>query len=144
MKWNWGTKIALFYSSFVAFILFMVLLSANEHYDLVTEDYYAAEINYQKTIDSKSRADKLNTSLFASIEKGHVVIHFPHKGYSISGEINCFRPSDESKDFKLSIQTEDNSYSIPIKRFIKGKYLLKVDWEVDQVNYYHELNVIIP
>ena len=51
MKWNWGTKIGLFYSSFVLFILGMIFLSSQEQYDLVTEDYYAAEINFQSTID---------------------------------------------------------------------------------------------
>jgi len=144
MKWNWGTKIAIFYCSFVAFIIFLVYLSFGQQYDLVTEDYYAEEINYQHTIDSKLRAKALNNELQASIKHKQLIIHFPQKNELISGELECFRPSDQNLDFTTSIETKTGSFLIPIEKFKKGKYRLKVKWIVNEVNYYQELIVIIP
>ena len=144
MKWNWGTKIGLLYSGFVAFILFMVYLSFGQQYDLVTEDYYAAEINYQETIDSKSRASSLNEPLRATIEGNQLLLHFPGTTENIEGSLEAFRPSDQSKDFSKSFELVENKYAIPLQQFVKGKYYLKVHWSVAEEKYYHELSIIIP
>ena len=144
MKWNWGTKIALLYSSFVFFILYLVYLSFKQDFDLVTEDYYAEEIKYQETIDSKARADALETNLQAIIESKKLVVLFPQSDAKVNGNIKCFRPSDKTKDFEVEVKVDDGKFSIPIEKFISGKYLLKVDWSSRNENYYKELTVIIP
>ena len=130
MKWNWGTKIAIFYSSFVVFTLFMVYMAFSEQYDLVTEDYYAEEIAYQGTIDSKQRTKRLKNNLLTTIEGKELKITFPNQGKTVEGSINCFRPSDESKDFQLKFLAENGTYSIPLEKFIRGKYTLKIEWKV--------------
>ena len=144
MKLNWGTLIAIFYSCFVLFIGWMVYKAFGEDYDLVTEDYYAQEIQYQDKIDSKSRAKKLTGSLQATIEGKNLVVLFPQKEATLKGEINCFRPSDASKDFKTAFETTNGRFSIPLKEFIRGKYLIKVDWSNEKVNYYEEQTIVIP
>jgi hypothetical protein len=144
MKWNWGTKIALLYSTFIAFILFMVYMSFGQRFDLVTEDYYAEEIAYQSTIDSKERAKKLDEEIRTYVESGMLRIVFPQKEALINGEVNCFRPSDEAKDFTVKIENHTGIFDIPLNRFVKGKYLLKINWELNSLNYYQEKTVIIP
>ena len=144
MKLNWGTNIFIVYFAFVAFIVFMVYLSFGQKYDLVTEDYYAAEIEYQSTIDRKSRAEQLENPLLFQIEDEHLKIVFPQKNKQISGTINCFRPSDESRDFTIEINTQSSDQQIPLNKFIKGKYLIKVNWEVNEIKYYKEQIIIIP
>jgi len=144
MKWNWGTKIALLYTLFVLFIVSMVYLSFNQKFDLVTEDYYAEEIAYQETIDKKAHAEELESHLQAQIEGANLKIIFPNKNEALAGKLKVFRPSDKDKDFNLKIETENSVFNIPLEKFVKGKYLLKVDWEVSDNKYYQELTVIIP
>lgn len=144
MKWNWGTKIALLYSTFIAFILFMVYMSFGQRFDLVTEDYYAEEIAYQNTIDSKERAEKLEEEVITYVENGMLRIVFPQKEAVINGEIHCFRPSDEAKDFVVKIEKHSGTFDIPLTRFVKGKYLLKINWKLKSLSYYQEKTVIIP
>ena len=144
MKINWGIKIALFYSTFVLFIIFMVYMASQQKYDLVTEDYYAQEINYQGTINSTARAEKLESSIVTSIEKNELKVEFPQKETAISGNIQCFRPSDEAKDFKIGFQTELGFHKIPLNKFTRGKYLLKITWLAEGVSFYKEQTVIIP
>ncbi len=141
---NWGTKIAIVYTSFVLFIGFMVYMAFGQQYDLVTEDYYAEEIKYQEVIDSKIRAESLEGQLTVSIEKGQLKVTFPQKDAKIDGSIQCFRPSDQSKDFEVSIKGRQAFKTIPLEKFSRGKYLLKVSWKVDDLQYYKEQIVVIP
>ena len=60
MKFNWGYKIVLVYSVFVAGILYLVVQSSRQQMDLVTDDYYAQEIRYQEKIDQSKRASALS------------------------------------------------------------------------------------
>ena len=128
MKFNWGTGIAIGYTTFVVFIGVMVYKAFGEDFDLVTEDYYAQEIKFQDKIDSKARAEKLDGNLQTIVEGKNLKILFPQKDIPLKGSINCFRPSDESKDFTETFTIENGAYTIPLSKFIKGKYLIKVEW----------------
>ena len=55
---NWGWKIALGYGCFVAFILFMVYSANQVDFQLVTPDYYSAEIAFQDQIDKLRSAQE--------------------------------------------------------------------------------------
>jgi len=145
MKFNWGTKIALVYVGFVLFILFMVYMSFGEKYDLVTTDYYAKEIAFQDKIDKKSRLKTLPEQLSIRQAEGKIIIRFPHdETTKIQGEVYCFRPSDESKDFIEPIEAKRGEHRIPLNRFQKGKYLIKVDWQASGRTFYTEKTIIIP
>ena len=144
MKFNWGTGIAIFYTIFVLFTGFMVYKAFGEDFDLVTEDYYAQEIKFQDKIDSRSRAEALDASLQNIVEGENLKIIFPQQAEALTGSINCFRPSDETKDFIESFKTETGSHTIPLSKFIKGKYLIKVDWSANGVDYYQEQTIVIP
>ena len=144
MKWNWGTKIGLLYTVFVLFTLGMVYLAVNQKYDLVTEDYYAREIAYQGTIDSRQRAENLDKELTTSIEGNNLKVVFPQQNAELKGSIVCFRPSDESKDFTEEFSINDGIYKIPLSQFIRGKYTLKINWDEKGVTYYKEQIIVIP
>jgi len=145
MKINWGTKIAIFYITFVVFTLGMVYMAFNQNFDLVTEDYYAQEIKYQQKINDTERAMNLDKDLKIDITGSQLNIVFPNSAESIaSGTINCFRPSDQTKDFDVLIAANSNTQSIQLDKFIKGKYVLKMDWIADDKSYYEERTIIIP
>jgi hypothetical protein len=145
MKFNWGTKIGIVYTVFVLFILGMVYLAFGEKFDLVTEDYYAQEIAFQEKIDSKNRLNNLDKELNIKLESGELIIYFPHGvNTQIQGKVNCFRPSDENKDFEVKVNTTAAKQSIPLEQFVKGKYTLKIDWKAEDEHYYTEQIIIIP
>lgn len=144
MKWNWGTKIGLLYTAFVVFILVMVYLAFGQKFDLVTEDYYAEEMKYQSTIDNKARAENLEGNLTTGIDGPNLKIIFPQKQTLIEGTINCFRPSDENKDFTEDFKTETGIHKIALNKFIRGKYTLKIKWREGELDFYKEQIVIIP
>lgn len=144
MKINWGTKIAIFYTSFVLFIIFMVVMAFSQNYDLVTEDYYAQEIAYQGRIDQQTNTNNLAEKVKISVDKQELVVKLPGaEDQTFEGTINCFRPSDETKDFDVAI-TNASEQKIPLSKFIKGKYLLKMTWQAHGKSFYDEQTIIIP
>ena len=65
MKINWGTGIVLAFIGFISFIMYFVVnMNTNKKYDhdLVTEDYYKQELEFQKL------SFKALQSLFCSIQ----------------------------------------------------------------------------
>ena len=62
MKINWGTGIVLAFIGFIAFIMYFVIsMNINKDYqhDLVTDDYYKEELEYQNDIDKEENANNL-------------------------------------------------------------------------------------
>ncbi|MGS0525195.1 FixH family protein [Zobellia nedashkovskayae] len=63
MKINWGAGIVIAFGIFISFILFFVIRMTTSHdanHDLVTEEYYKAELGYQKEIDAEQNAINSN------------------------------------------------------------------------------------
>lgn len=144
MKFNWGTKIAIFYTVFVVFTIGMVMLAFNQNFDLVTEDYYAQEIAYQGRIDQQTNANNLKEKVQIAIDKQELIIKLPGaEDKTYEGTINCFRPSDETKDFDVAI-TDASTQKIPLSKFIRGKYVVKITWSAHGESYYDEQTIIIP
>jgi len=147
MKSNWGNWIAVAYTAFVVLIGFMVYLTFGEQWDLVSEDYYEQEIRYQEKIDQKNQAleDKIKPQV--SIEGDLLKVTFPSDSEgnkkSLSGRITFFRPSDAKKDVNYQI-VSGGEQSIPLERFSRGKYLAKIQWEMQGLEYYSEQTIIIP
>ena len=59
MKINWGTGIVLAFIGFISFILFFVVrmsMDNKANHDLVTENYYKAELGYQNEIDAENNS----------------------------------------------------------------------------------------
>lgn len=141
---NWGKGIAILYISFVLFIGFMIYLSTTQQYDLVTEDYYAEEINYQSKIDSKQKASQLTEELKVFLKEGSLVLEFPKEVNITNGTVKCFRPSNKEKDFEVPLSLKKQKQHIPLSKFVKGKYVVKTNWQSEKETFYNEQIVIIP
>ena len=62
MKINWGTGIVIAFIAFISFIMYFVIsMNTNSKYDhdLVTEDYYKQELEFQNEIDKESNSKHL-------------------------------------------------------------------------------------
>ncbi len=119
-------------------------MAFGEKYDLVTEDYYQKEIEFQGVIDKVSNAKQLNDKLKISIDNDQVVLSFPESELPITGHIEFFRPSDESQDFKENIELSSGVQKIALNKFVKGKYIVKTDWKMGETGYYQENTIFIP
>ena len=142
MKFSWGTGIAIFYSLFVLTFVFLVIKSTTYDNSLVSEQYYADDLNYQQHYDKlvNSQALENDLSINKKISEGLVELSFPKELGEASGEIHFFCPSNSKLDFKVPVKPDETfRQTVPLAKLRKqGLWRIKVDWKANGKNYYKE------
>jgi hypothetical protein len=141
IKFDWGTGITIFIALFLLANAFIIYKSFQQKNDLVAEEYYPQGLEYQKQIDRFAKANSLSGKISISEDQDGLVIVYPIdlKGKDIKGEVVFFRPSDEDADFHDSISFDTSMIQrIPVRKFIKGKYVAKFFWKMDGKEYANE------
>ena len=140
MKVNWGTGIVIAFICFIAFILYFVInMSVNDKYnhDLVTEDYYKAELEYQKDIDKEKNSKSLTKNITYKKTNEGLVIYFPNdiQPEKIKGKLFLYRPSNKQLDFETTLSLSKSNLLIPDKRLVDGRWNIKIDWQYNGKSY---------
>ena len=144
LKLNWGFGIFVFYSSFVVFMLFLVYMSFQQKVDLVSEDYYQLELEYQDIIAKKINANKLVPGLVYTIEEMSISFSFPDQQNNIQGDIIIYRPSDKTFDKAYKIKLDARKQmSIRVENSPQGLYKMMVTWMNDSIGYYVEKDIYL-
>lgn len=139
-KINWGTGIVIAFVLFIGFILFFVIKTStdsNYDYDMVADDYYNDELQYQEQIDKleNTKTDKAGL-VFTKIPEG-IKIEFPSNlNYNdITGTVSLYRPSNQVLDFEMPLSISKNSLLIPKKVLIGGRWDIHVEWNYKSKKY---------
>jgi nitrogen fixation protein FixH len=146
MKLNWGTGIVLAFIGFISFIMFFVIrMNTNDKYDhdLVNENYYKAELEYQNDIDKEKNSKNLASDITWKKTSEGLVITFPEdlNIEDIEGKVFLYRPSNKQVDFESSISLSDHNLLIPDKRLLDGRWNLKVDWKYNGKSYLYKKEI---
>lgn len=140
MKISWAYKILIVYLLFVGGIMFLVYKANKEHYDLVTDNYYEAEVKYQDVIDQKQRVANLSSPPEINYQGHQLRIQFPSdfNGKILQGELYLYRPSDAKKDYRQSFTVSDNQYTLQLPESVSGLYDIKLSWQAGGQSYFME------
>ncbi len=147
MNLSWGTKIAGLYIGFVLLMITMVIMSAYQKTELVSDDYYERELKYQDKIDGMNNANLLSAQISHTINDNALIVQFPNdfKNKNVTGEIVFFRPSDKTKDFISQIRLNETfCQTIDLKDLSKGMYKMQTEWKADGKTYFNEETIVIP
>lgn len=145
-KFTWGHGVILALACFIIFIctlIFTIEFSKNT-FDLVTDNYYEEEINYQKEIDATNHAALLQEKpKIETIPESGIKIIFPKEfNYTnTTGKFKLFRANSQALDInkKELDLSPSNTILIPAKVLVKGNYTLKLYWEKEKTNYQMEI-----
>lgn len=142
---NWGKYIVLTYGIFVAGILFLVIESMMQNQDLVTDDYYAQELDYQKTLDKSKKAASISDAVILSFDEDSLYLVFSKEfsGKPISGYLEVYCPSDERRDIRIDFKLpcSENTFAFPCHE--TGKRTAKINWNVEGLAYYYEKDILL-
>ena len=146
MKINWGTGIVLAFIGFIAFIMyFVVSMSTGDKYehDLVTEDYYKAELEYQTDIDKLKNAKSLAENINYKKTPEGLLVSFPKDidPEKITGKLFLYRPSNKQLDFETSLSLSKSHLLIPDNRLVDGRWNIKVDWQYEGKSYLYKESI---
>lgn len=131
------------YSAFVIMTLSMVIFFMSQKVDLVADDYYKQEIQYQGQIDKISNAKSLKEPIgYAYSSQSRIVkLSFPneHVEQGLAGKIHFYRPanSNEDKEFDLRIN-EAGEQIISISGLSRGLWKIKISWNSGGKEFYDE------
>lgn len=141
---NWGYKIVIGYSLFVAGIMFMVFRSMGTKTELINADYYQEELNYQKRIDEANRTQALSEPVRIQITANREVeIALPKdfQGATVTGNVTLYCPSDDQKDIQQTFRLEANDahlIRIPLTAKNSGLHEVQLSWEANGKTYHHQ------
>lgn len=143
MKISWGYKIFIAYMAFVIGILFLVYKANNEKFDLVTEDYYGAELKYQDVINEKDNVAQLSSIpvITHSVDQVNVQLPAEFMNTDVKGEVFLYRPSDASKDQHHQFSINGNKIIVKLKEALSGAYELKLSWQANGKNFFTEKKI---
>lgn len=143
---NWGYSVIIVFTLFAAGMLTLVIKSMRTRIDMVTPDYYGAELKYQQVIDGKANSAGLSAP-FTVRQAGHLVeLTFPAelRERSLEGQVLFYRPADAGKDMALPLQVnQDGKLLVDRHRFQTGRYQVKVQWQMDGKPYFQEAYLYI-
>lgn len=143
---NWGHKITVVFIIFAIGMLTLVIKSMRTRIDMVTPDYYAAEVKYQQNIDAQVNAQRLSLPVNISQQADSIEITFPAEmhGKTLNGTVHFYRPSDSRRDLTLPLLLNDaGKLSVSRRLFDKGNYRLKMQWEADGTSFFQETQYYI-
>lgn len=147
MKFNWGTGIVLAFIGFISFIMYFVIsMNTDKKYDhdLVTEDYYKQELEFQRDIDKESNSKDLKENITWEKSELGITLLFPQtlNEKQVIGKVFLYRPSSKQFDFEMPISLSNHNLLIPDKRLLDGRWNIKVDWQYNDKSYLYKKEII--
>ena len=145
-NFHWGHGLAIALGCFMVFVLFLILVfpHGKQNSELITNNYYEEELEYQHVIDSKKNADLLAEKPKYEQSKNGIKITFPESVNIDNNKIDfvLFRTNDSNLDVKKELQVKNNILFIPGNIMVMGSYTLKVKWSENKKPYQIDYDIL--
>ncbi len=142
---NWGTRIFIAYLAGVLFISYFVIRSMMLNTEMVEEDYYGKELAFNSHIQGVDNAKNLAQPI--TIKSTGIQIEVSIDSVSArsmkNGAIHFYNPASEKADKKMVLNPSNGVYLFDKKTFIKGKYIVRVSFDLDGNPYFTEETIFI-
>jgi len=147
MKFNWGTGVIIAFIGFISFIMYFVInMNINKKYDhdLVTDDYYKEELQFQNDIDKEKNGNNLTENITWQKTNEGLLLNFPKtlKAENITGNVFLYRPSNKQLDFEMTLSLSNQYLLIPDNRLLDGRWNIKVDWQYNGKSYLFKKEIV--
>nr|WP_321410337.1 FixH family protein [uncultured Carboxylicivirga sp.] len=146
MKFNWGHGLVVVILLGITGFLSLVFITTRERIDMVTDEYYPKELEYQYQIEKLKNYNALSEKINIKIN-GNLAVVFPKitdKPDGITGNIHIYRPSDKRLDIEKEIQL-DTAFiaNFEKEKFKSGKYEVIIEWGANNQEYLTKLPLFI-
>lgn len=127
---NWGKGIVIALTLFIGFISFLVVKIMSQEVDLVSEDYYKQEIDYEARIQKEQNGLNNAAKIELVDQEAYVVVQLPDSSSLTNVVLNLKRPNDEKLDKSFKIEGT-KTFMLPKSSLEKGKYDLTIDYTIN-------------
>lgn len=143
---SWGYKITIVIVLFLAGMAFMVSIAMKQKNEMIDDQYYVKELHHQEQIDAAKNLNALSDQVHIQDTAGMIQLSIP-QSLCINvtdASISFLRPSDQSKDLVLPMQTDSlGQQFFPKTKFIKGLYRVRVNWKSNAKPYFTEQSFFV-
>lgn len=144
--WPWAIVIT--FVLFISGTVSLVVMACSQKAELVSQNYYEQELQFQGQLDRMNRTSQLTAPASVSYDpiRKVIAISLPpeHQGRKVTGHIDLYRPSAAGQDCGLALQTDERGMqSLDAARLGAGFWKLRLIWQVDGREYFHEQHVVI-
>ena len=143
---NWGHKLTVVIGIFILAMLSMVYLAFQQTNDMVDTNYYDKELKYQLKIDAAQNLNAASTGVLVTQFEKNVKILLPKnltKNFA-NGKLEFLKSDDKKRDLNLSFQPDTaGQFIIDGKRFVRGLYKVRLQWESEDKSYYREQDLML-
>jgi len=130
----------------VSGMIYLVSIAVRQDYDLVDKDYYQKSISYQQHIEKVQKNDALTEKIKFELSEVSLKLTFPNLAtfQEYTGEIHFYSPVAEKRDMTLKIKLDKEYIQIiDLENLEKGRYQVKIDWNVSGTGYYQEEEIAV-
>lgn len=128
MKNPWPLAVSVLYGGFAVLLLSFATYAMRNPTDLVRQDYYAHEINYQQQIDRELQAAEWKAEDLIRVVDAGLIITLP--AGATDGALHLYRPSDAALDRELTLQPDAQGRAVlPISELKPGAWRVRLDWQ---------------
>lgn len=127
---NWGKGIVIALTLFIGFISFLVVKIMSQDVDLVSEDYYKQEIDYEARIQKEQNGLNNAAKIELVDQEAYVVVQLPDSSSLTNVVLNLKRPNDKKLDKSFKIEGT-KTFMLPKSSLEKGKYELTIEYTIN-------------
>ena len=146
LTWNWGTGIAVLYSSFALSTIGFVAFAMSRPVSLVSADYYEQSLREDAKREATGNALALGAQLSLAVSRpDRLEVRLPLDQVAVaSGTLTFYRASDATQDRVVVLKiAADGTQSIPLEGLASGQWLAKMRWNANGRAFYVEHPVAI-
>jgi len=132
---NFGHGIAIVMTAFVVFILTLVFSFISKNVDLEYSDYYSRELVFNETKEATERGQLYQDDFDLEQREGFLNISFDDSFPFFEKATLHFYRADNAKLDVHETLPQSRFHQLPLDKFKKGKYELRMEWTVDAVDY---------
>lgn len=131
------------FALFMTFILQFVFRSMQSDVQLVSENYYQQEINYQSHIDKLKRSSAIKEATVFNSSNDQFSIQLPKDITTAQGEIYVYNSVDSELDVTIPFSFEVNTpLTFSTEALPQGVWTVKIDFESDGEKYFMERTLV--
>jgi len=143
----WPAGIIATFALFIAGTVGLVILSARNHVELVSPDYYERELRYQEQINRRERTQALPDQARVSYDaaQGSIFVALPAAQARVAqGRIQLYRPSDARLDREVPLALDGKGIQrLDAKQLHAGPWNVRVQWSVDGKEYFLNRSIVV-
>jgi hypothetical protein len=142
--WGWG--IAAVYTAFALSTLGFVAFTMRHKVELVSKDYYAREVAYERQIqrerEARAVADRVACSM--TDDGRFIKLSFPAEQGKVRGTLTLYRPSDSALDREIKLDVDPSGAQlIPAGALARGRWRARLQWQAEGREFYKEFVLTI-